>query len=155
MCTILNVFSWTCYNIASVLCFGFSITRHVGVLASQPRTKPSSPSTGRQNMDHQGSPKPTSFWTRTWDGSGQRQLPGGWRRAHKAGVWLLVAVARLRLTRLLPCTHPLVPKDEQQEAKMNSRKHTACCFKIRNTGQPPASPAGFFKRLHFPKKHNS
>ena len=99
---------WTCYNIASVLCFSFLITRHVGV-----RIKSSSPSTGRQSVDHQGSPKPTSFWTRTWDGSGQRLLPGGWRRAHKAGIWLQLPGYHWQGYSPAPSLWPL---DEQQEA---------------------------------------
>ena len=36
MWAIFKVFIEVCYNIASVLCFGFLALRHVGILATQP-----------------------------------------------------------------------------------------------------------------------
>ena len=40
MRTIFKVFIEFCYNIASVLCFGFLAVRHSGILAPQPGIEP-------------------------------------------------------------------------------------------------------------------
>ena len=40
MWVIFKVFIEFCYNIASVLCFGFSALRYVGILAPQPEIEP-------------------------------------------------------------------------------------------------------------------
>ena len=53
MWVIFKVFIEFCYNIASVLCFGFSALRHVGILASQPEMEPvfHTPCIGRQSLN--------------------------------------------------------------------------------------------------------
>ena len=58
MWTIFKVFIDFCYDIASVLCFGFLATRHLGTSAAQPGIKPTPPALEGKVLttDHQGSP---------------------------------------------------------------------------------------------------
>ena len=58
MWTIFKVFIEFCYNAASVLCFSFCASRHVGILASRPGIDPTPSALEAEalTMDHQGGP---------------------------------------------------------------------------------------------------
>ena len=58
MWTIFKAFIEFCYNAASVLCFSFCASRHMGILASRPGIDPTPSALEAEalTMDHQGGP---------------------------------------------------------------------------------------------------